>query len=125
MFTVARKWVMGEMDVPLFHTFFRDYKENYVQSMIGGIIYIATFRDYIVDFRVYLVQIGIVAARFIFIHCFYCAAGRISIQFFLHGRTLSYENVPIAEKCGAAYDRPTIPFAFDGNYVWICCLYQL
>ena len=32
MFGVARKWVMGELDIPLFRTYFRIYKENYRQS---------------------------------------------------------------------------------------------
>jgi uncharacterized membrane protein YesL len=54
MFTVARKWVMGEVDVPLFRTFFRGYKENYVQSMVGGILYALLFVILIIDFRVYL-----------------------------------------------------------------------
>jgi uncharacterized membrane protein YesL len=54
LFTVARKWVMGEGDVPLLKTFFRGYKENYVQSMLGGIIYALLFIIMIVDFRVYL-----------------------------------------------------------------------
>ena len=38
MFTVARKWVTGDPDVPLLKTFFRGYKENYLQSMLGGIL---------------------------------------------------------------------------------------
>src|SRR3954453_21945200 len=39
MFTVARKWLTGEEDAPLFKTFFRGYKENFVQSMLGGFVY--------------------------------------------------------------------------------------
>ncbi|GAA4862851.1 YesL family protein [Paenibacillus vulneris] len=40
MFSVARKWLTGEEDVPLFKTFFRGYKENYKQAMLGGLIYL-------------------------------------------------------------------------------------
>jgi len=40
MFALARKWVTGEGDVPLLKTFFRSYKENYKQSMIGGIFFV-------------------------------------------------------------------------------------
>ena len=54
MFGVARKWVMGEVDAPLLRTFFRNYKESYVQSMIGGILYVILFTILIVDFQVYL-----------------------------------------------------------------------
>jgi uncharacterized membrane protein YesL len=43
MFAVARKWVTGEEDVPLLKTFFRGYKENYIQSMVGGIIFVLIF----------------------------------------------------------------------------------
>lgn len=57
MFSVARKWVMGEVDAPLLRTFFRNYKDSYVQSMIGGIIYVILFSILIVDFRVYLVKL--------------------------------------------------------------------
>lgn len=53
MFTVARKWVMGEVDVPLLKTFFRGYKENYKQSMLGGLLYTVIFAVLIVDFIVY------------------------------------------------------------------------
>jgi uncharacterized membrane protein YesL len=40
MFSVARKWVLGDEDVPLFKTFLRGYKENYLQSMKGGLIFL-------------------------------------------------------------------------------------
>jgi uncharacterized membrane protein YesL len=40
MFAVARKWVMGDDDVPLFKTYFRSYKDNYKQSMLGGLIFV-------------------------------------------------------------------------------------
>lgn len=49
MFTVARKWVMGEVDVPLFKTFFKGYKENYKQSMLGGLIYVVVLTILIID----------------------------------------------------------------------------
>ena len=48
---------MGEVDAPLLRTFFRNYKESYVQSMVGGILYVALFAILIVDFRVYLVKL--------------------------------------------------------------------
>jgi len=57
MFAVARKWVMGEVDAPLLRTFFRNYKESYVQSMIGGIIYVLLFAIMIVDFQVYVKEL--------------------------------------------------------------------
>jgi uncharacterized membrane protein YesL len=65
MFAVARKWVTGEVDVPLFKTFFRGYKENYKQSMIGGIIYTILIAVMIVDFIVYREQLNVLSYIFI------------------------------------------------------------
>ncbi|MBH5318204.1 DUF624 domain-containing protein [Paenibacillus sp. GSMTC-2017] len=65
MFTVARKWVMGETDVALFKTFFRGYKENFKQSVIGGFVYTLLFIIIIVDFIWFKEQLPIIAYLFI------------------------------------------------------------
>ncbi|MFS0722916.1 YesL family protein [Paenibacillus sp. 1P07SE] len=54
LFAVARKWVMGEVDVPLFKTYFRGYKENYLQSMLGGLLYTLLFVIMYVNYRFYM-----------------------------------------------------------------------
>lgn len=38
MFGVVRKWVMGDLDVPLVKSYWKYYKENYVRSLTGGVI---------------------------------------------------------------------------------------
>ncbi|NBI28402.1 YesL family protein [Chengkuizengella marina] len=53
MFVVVRKWLTGEEDAPLIKTFFKGYKENYVQSMLGGIIYCILFAIMIVNLNFY------------------------------------------------------------------------
>lgn len=53
MFAVTRKWVMGDEDVPLFKTYFRSYKENYKQSMLGGLIFLIIGAIMIVNFQFY------------------------------------------------------------------------
>jgi uncharacterized membrane protein YesL len=53
MFAVARKWLTGEEDAPLFKTFFRAYKDNYLQSMLGGIIYVLLAVILYTNFRFY------------------------------------------------------------------------
>lgn len=58
MFSVARKWVLGDTDVPLFKTFFRSYKHNFKQAMIGGIFYALLFAVLIIDYQVYLREIA-------------------------------------------------------------------
>jgi uncharacterized membrane protein YesL len=65
MFTVARKWVTGEADVGLFKTFFRGYKENYKQSMIGGLLYTVLFAVLAVNFLFYRDQFSIISYIFL------------------------------------------------------------
>lgn len=56
MFAVARKWVMGDVDVPLIRTYFRSYKENYLQSMMGGLLYTLLGVLMVINYRFYLTQ---------------------------------------------------------------------
>ncbi|WP_427052532.1 YesL family protein [Paenibacillus sp. TC-CSREp1] len=56
LFTVVRKWNMGDTDVPIFRTFFAGYKENYKQSLIGGIFYTLLFAIMYLDYTVYMTQ---------------------------------------------------------------------
>ncbi|GIP33889.1 YesL family protein [Paenibacillus sp. J2TS4] len=58
VFTVARKWVTGDVDVPLLKTFFRGYKENYLQSMLGGIAYLILTGILYVNYQFYGNQEG-------------------------------------------------------------------
>lgn len=57
MFTVVRKWVMGDSDIPIFKTYFRGYKENYKQAMIGGFVYTLLFVIMYIDYTVYMTQL--------------------------------------------------------------------
>jgi len=68
MFSVARKWVMGDTDVPLLKTYFRSYKQNYLQAMVGGLLYAVLFAILIIDYRVYLKNMpgfGVLAILFL------------------------------------------------------------
>ena len=68
MFALARKWVMGDADVPLLKTFFRGYKENYLQSMVGGIIFTLLFTILYFNFQFYNTQTGyLVLLAYLFI----------------------------------------------------------
>lgn len=58
LFTVVRKWVMGDPDIPIFKTFFRGYKENYKHAMIGGFVYTILFVIMYVDYTVYMTQLS-------------------------------------------------------------------
>ncbi|HIW33027.1 MAG TPA: DUF624 domain-containing protein [Candidatus Paenibacillus intestinavium] len=67
MFAVARKWVTGDGDVPLFKTFFRGYKENFKQSMLTGIIYSILIVVLVIDYYFFFSSDGgkIVSSIFI------------------------------------------------------------
>ncbi|WP_372663888.1 YesL family protein [Cohnella sp.] len=68
LFSVARKWVLGDTDVPLIKTFFRSYKHNFKQAMIGGIFYALLFAILIIDYQVYLKEItGFQLVAYLFI----------------------------------------------------------
>ncbi|MEK5058493.1 YesL family protein [Paenibacillus shunpengii] len=56
LFNVVRKWVMGDTDVPIMRTFFTGYKENYKQSMIGGVFYTLLVVIMYLDYTVYMTQ---------------------------------------------------------------------
>ncbi|WP_110933369.1 YesL family protein [Paenibacillus bouchesdurhonensis] len=56
LFSVTRKWVMGDTDVSVIKVYFKGYKENYKQSMIGGIFYTLLIIIMIVDYNVYMKQ---------------------------------------------------------------------
>ncbi|MDF2715620.1 MAG: rane protein [Paenibacillus sp.] len=58
MFTVARKWVTGDDDVPLFKTYFRGYKENYRQSMFGGLVFVLFSTIIYINYTFYVGQSG-------------------------------------------------------------------
>lgn len=58
MFAVARKWVTGDVDVPLFKTYFRGYKENYLQSMLGGLFFVLLAAIMYINYTFYLRQSG-------------------------------------------------------------------
>lgn len=58
MFTVARKWVMGDTDVPLIRTFFKGYKDNYKQSMLGGLLYAVLGLLLAINYTFYSQQAG-------------------------------------------------------------------
>lgn len=61
MFALARKWVMGDADVPLLKTFFRSYKENYKQSLIGGLFFTVLLAVLYFNYRFYASQEGYIA----------------------------------------------------------------
>ncbi|WEK55416.1 MAG: DUF624 domain-containing protein [Candidatus Cohnella colombiensis] len=67
MFSVARKWVTGDVDVPLFKTFFQSYKSNFKQAMLGGILYSLLILILVVDYIFFIEHFPVVGYLFIFL----------------------------------------------------------
>lgn len=68
MFAVARKWVMGDEDVPLFRTFFQNYKSTYKKAMIGGLVLCFMLVVILVNLQFYSEQTSFLAGlRYLFI----------------------------------------------------------
>jgi uncharacterized membrane protein YesL len=57
LFSVARKWVMGEADLSVVKVYFKGYKENYKQSMLGGLFYTLLIVIMVVDYNVYMKEL--------------------------------------------------------------------
>lgn len=53
LYSVVRKWMMGEEDVPILKTFFKGYKSNYLQSVMGGILFVLLLGLFIVNYQFY------------------------------------------------------------------------
>ncbi len=53
LFSVVRKWNMGEEDVPIVKTFFRGYKSNYLQSVMGGILFVLLLGLFVINYQFY------------------------------------------------------------------------
>lgn len=62
MFAVSRKWVTWGDEVPLLKTFFRGYKENYMQSMVGGFIFVMIACILYVNYEFYSSQENILGS---------------------------------------------------------------
>jgi len=59
MFGVARKWVMGDEDVPLWKTYWKNYRDNYKQAMIGSLAFTIIGVVLSVNYTFYMGQSGI------------------------------------------------------------------
>ncbi|WP_274363568.1 YesL family protein [Paenibacillus thermotolerans] len=71
MFALARKWVTGDGDVPLLKTFFTGYKENYKQSMLGGLFFVVVIGIMYFNLHFYSGQAGFLSVlTYLFIALF-------------------------------------------------------
>lgn len=66
LFAVCRKWVMGESEIPVFQTFWKAYKEEFMKSNILGVLVVLVGFVLYIDLY-YLLQIGDNPLKWLFI----------------------------------------------------------
>jgi uncharacterized membrane protein YesL len=54
LFSVVRKWIMDDPDVPLLRMFMKGYKSNYKISMQGGFVFVPLWALYVFDYYYYV-----------------------------------------------------------------------
>jgi uncharacterized membrane protein YesL len=53
MFTVTRKWIMEDSDIPIFKTFFEAYKKEFKQANLFGLVLFSIFALFYLDFMIF------------------------------------------------------------------------
>lgn len=56
LFGVVRKWVMGDAEVPIFSTFLTCYKENYLRSVLGGVVFALVWIGWAMNYYLFVYQ---------------------------------------------------------------------
>jgi len=56
LFGVVRKWVMGDVDIPIFRTFLTCYKENYLSSLFGGVVFVIVWTGWGMNYYFFVFQ---------------------------------------------------------------------
>lgn len=92
MFGVVRKWVMGDEDVPLILTYWKHYKENYLKSLLGGLIFVPLWIVWIVDYyyfyylhSMFIGYFFMFGSIFIYVFTMYFFAGIVHFNLNLFG----------------------------------------
>ncbi|WP_077328855.1 YesL family protein [Virgibacillus siamensis] len=74
LFSIVRKWIMGEKDIPIFKTFWQHYRKDFIQSnMLGLLFFVIGFVLY-VDFRFVLNYEGMWSIVLLIMVAAVCAA---------------------------------------------------
>jgi uncharacterized membrane protein YesL len=56
MYTVTRKWLTGNLDIPIFKTFFQTYKKEFQRGNLLGIILFCILAVFWIDFKIFAVM---------------------------------------------------------------------
>jgi uncharacterized membrane protein YesL len=91
LFGLVRKWSQGELDVKIVRTFFKNYKENYLRSMVGGLVIVPLWLVLIFDFiyfsklhsPLFYLFIAVGLFMFAFTINFFCNTVHFHLKFFV------------------------------------------
>ncbi|MBS4220782.1 DUF624 domain-containing protein [Bacillus sp. FJAT-49711] len=64
MFGAVRDWILGKKAVPLISSYWKYYKENYLKSLLGGIIIVPIWSAWLYNYLTSGVQIGSISFYF-------------------------------------------------------------
>lgn len=91
LFGIVRKWSLGELDVKIIRTFWKNYRENYLRSMVGGLVIVPLWMILIFDFiyfsklnsPLFYLFIAIGLFMFGFTINFFCNTVHFHLKFFV------------------------------------------
>lgn len=66
MFTVTRRWLTEDIDIPIFHTFYQAYKKEFKRSNLFGLVLISMSGLFYIDFVIFGLMEKASAMTFIF-----------------------------------------------------------
>lgn len=94
IFGLARKWVFNEPDSSIFRSFWKYYKENYLKSMLGGLILVMIWAVLILDYLYFTKNIHELT-KYLFFALFFFTA-MFTLHFFsniVHFRTTLFVSL--------------------------------
>jgi len=57
MFSVVRRWIVHKNDSKLIYYYWKGYKENYVRSLLGGLVFVALWVIWILNYSLSAIEI--------------------------------------------------------------------
>lgn len=84
MFSVARKWVTGDADVPLFKSFFRYFRENFKVSLLGGVLFELAYVVFLINIYFYISRTDWLSSLYLVFVVFIVLLFAVVLNFFCY-----------------------------------------
>lgn len=82
MFTIVRKWIMGEEDIPIFKTFWQTYRTEFLKSNLLGLCFFLIGFILFFDLRFFQAQSGVFYLVLFYVSIVFSFVYLISLLFF-------------------------------------------